>query len=54
VVVRVLRDLRDEGVIRTGRDGIELLLPDQLVDEQFFPRSSIVRVPRAGDPGSAR
>jgi len=37
VVVRVLRDLRAEGVIRTGHGGIELLLPDRLVDEQFYP-----------------
>jgi CRP/FNR family transcriptional regulator, cyclic AMP receptor protein len=45
VVVRVLRDLRAEGVIRTGRDGIELLQPDRLVDELFVPRPSVVRVP---------
>ena len=37
VVVRVLRDLRAEGVIRTGHGGIELLLPERLVDEQFYP-----------------
>lgn len=37
VVVRVLHDLRTEGVIRTSRNGIELLQPDRLVDEQFYP-----------------
>ncbi len=35
VVVRVLRDLRSEGVIRTSRDGIEILLPDRLIVELF-------------------
>ena len=35
VVVRVLRDLRSEGVIRTSRDGIEILLPDRLIAELF-------------------
>jgi CRP/FNR family transcriptional regulator len=38
VVVRVLHDLRNEGVIRTGRDGIEVLVPAALVDEQFPAR----------------
>ena len=28
VVVRVLHDLRSEGVIRTSREGIEILVPD--------------------------
>ena len=35
VVFRVLRELRSEGVIRTSREGIELLLPERLIDEQF-------------------
>ena len=35
VVVRVLRDLREEGVIGTGRGGIEVLLPDRLIVEQY-------------------
>ncbi len=35
VVVRVLHDLRSEGVIRTSREGIEVLVPERLVDEQF-------------------
>jgi len=39
VVVRLLRELRDEGLIRTGRDTIELLQPDRLHAETF-PRDS--------------
>jgi CRP/FNR family transcriptional regulator len=39
VVVRVLRALREEGLIRTRRDQIELLHPDRLVSETF-PRDS--------------
>jgi CRP/FNR family transcriptional regulator, cyclic AMP receptor protein len=35
VVVRVLRELRDEGVIRTGRAGIAILMPERLVVELF-------------------
>lgn len=35
VVVRVLRDLREEGVIETGRGGIEVLIPDRLIVEQY-------------------
>jgi CRP/FNR family transcriptional regulator len=35
VVVRVLRELREEGLIRTGRDEIELLQPDRLFAETF-------------------
>jgi CRP/FNR family transcriptional regulator len=38
VVVRLLRDLREEGLIRTGRDEIELLDPDRLHGETF-PRA---------------
>lgn len=47
VVVRVLRDLRSEGVIRTSRGGIELLLPERLIDEEYPARPS-----RARNPGS--
>jgi len=35
VVVRLLRDLREEGLVRTGRDEIELLEPDRLHGETF-------------------
>jgi CRP/FNR family transcriptional regulator len=35
VVVRLLRELREEGMIRTGRDEIELLQPDRLHAETF-------------------
>jgi CRP/FNR family transcriptional regulator, cyclic AMP receptor protein len=35
VVVRLLRELREEGLIRTGRDEIELLQPDRLHAETF-------------------
>ena len=35
VVVRLLRELRDEGLIRTGRDEIEILDPDRLHAETF-------------------
>ena len=47
VVVRVLHDLRAEGVIRTGRDGIEVIVPAALVDDQFPTRRSSARPPRA-------
>lgn len=30
VVVRVLRDLREEGAVRTGRDGITIRDPERL------------------------
>ena len=33
VVVRVLRDLREEGIVETGRVGIRLVAPHLLVDE---------------------
>jgi CRP/FNR family transcriptional regulator len=33
VVVRVLRELRQEGLIKTGRDSIELLQPERLLSE---------------------
>jgi CRP/FNR family transcriptional regulator, cyclic AMP receptor protein len=39
VVVRLLRELREEGLIRTGRDEIELLQPDRLHGETF-PREA--------------
>jgi CRP/FNR family transcriptional regulator len=39
VVVRLLRQLREEGLIRTGRDEIELLDPDRLHAETFPPGS---------------
>jgi hypothetical protein len=35
VVVRVLRELRTEGVIRTSRAGIVLVRPEELVLEVF-------------------
>jgi hypothetical protein len=35
VVVRLLRELREEGLVRTGRDEIELLEPDRLLTETF-------------------
>jgi CRP/FNR family transcriptional regulator, cyclic AMP receptor protein len=37
VVVRVLRDLREEGVVETGRGGIRLVAPHLLVDETRAP-----------------
>jgi CRP/FNR family transcriptional regulator, cyclic AMP receptor protein len=40
VVVRVLRELRTDGVVRTERDRIVLLDPDRLIQEQ------------GGNPGS--
>ena len=43
VVVRVLHDFRSEGVIRTSREGIEVLIPDALIDEQFPVSSSRAR-----------
>jgi hypothetical protein len=33
VVVRALRELRAEGLLRTGRDGIVLLDPERLAAE---------------------
>jgi CRP/FNR family transcriptional regulator len=35
VVVRALRELREEGLVRTGRDEIELLLPERLLCETY-------------------
>jgi CRP/FNR family cyclic AMP-dependent transcriptional regulator len=40
VVVRVLRDLRDEGIIRTSRAGIEVVEPEHLIVEQYPVRPS--------------
>jgi CRP/FNR family transcriptional regulator, cyclic AMP receptor protein len=34
VVVRILRELRSEGIVRTGRDRIVILDPDRLIQEQ--------------------
>lgn len=39
VVVRVLRELRNDALIRTRRDAIELLQPDRLLSETF-PRDA--------------
>jgi CRP/FNR family transcriptional regulator len=39
VVVRVLRDLREEGIIGTSRAGIMILVPERLVTELFPPPS---------------
>ena len=38
VVFRVLRELRSEGVITSSRAGIELVVPERLIDEQFPAR----------------
>lgn len=38
VVVRLLRELREEGLIRTGRDEIEILEPTRLLSETFSRR----------------
>ena len=43
VVVRVLHDLRSEGVIRTSRNGIEILQPERLIDEEFPAKPSLER-----------
>ena len=37
VVVRILRDLRAEGIVRTRRDEIAILDPQRLLDETFSP-----------------
>lgn len=50
VVVRVLRDLRDEGVIQTSRGGIEVLLPERLIVEQY-PMEQARRGPISGADG---
>ena len=59
VVVRVLRDLRSEGLVTTGRDRITILAPSALYAERFGPgepvgpRRPIVQPVRApqGDAG---
>lgn len=43
VIVRVLHDLRSEGVIQTSRDGIEILAPETLINEQYPVRPTRVR-----------
>lgn len=45
VVVRVLRDLRSEGVIRTSRQGIEVLIPGRLIDDVYPAEPSPARNP---------
>ena len=35
VVVRALREMREEGLLRTGRDEVELLMPERLAAEAF-------------------
>lgn len=40
VVVRVLRQLRDEGLIETGRDGIVIIDPERLVAEHGWNAGS--------------
>jgi CRP/FNR family transcriptional regulator, cyclic AMP receptor protein len=41
VVVRVLRELRQEGIIQTGRSGIAILAPERLAVEMFPSASAI-------------
>ena len=40
VVVRVLRELRQDGLVRTERDRIVLLEPDRLIQEQGWNQGS--------------
>jgi CRP/FNR family transcriptional regulator, cyclic AMP receptor protein len=42
VVVRTLRELREEGVLRTGRDGIIVVDPERLAAEAFGPAGTHV------------
>ena len=37
VVVRILRDLREDGLVTTGRDGITILDPGRLDAERVGP-----------------
>jgi CRP/FNR family transcriptional regulator, cyclic AMP receptor protein len=46
VVVRVLRELREEGYVNTGHGGIELLDPEQLSAEAY-PSSGGTKVPQS-------
>jgi CRP/FNR family transcriptional regulator len=39
IVVRILRDLREEGLVQTGREGVVLLDPARMYDETY-PRGS--------------
>jgi CRP/FNR family transcriptional regulator, cyclic AMP receptor protein len=43
VVVRVLRELRVEGIVATGRDGIRVRAPSRLYAERFALEASEVR-----------
>jgi len=45
VVVRVLRDLRTEDVIRTSRTEIEILRPERLIADLFATGTSARGVP---------
>ncbi len=47
VVVRILRDLRTEGLVATGRDGITVLAPARLYAERVGPEEP-------SEPGSVR
>jgi CRP/FNR family cyclic AMP-dependent transcriptional regulator len=48
VVGRVLARLREDGLVRTGEDGIELLEPARLAEEA---PAGVTKVTRQGDPG---
>jgi CRP/FNR family cyclic AMP-dependent transcriptional regulator len=41
IVVRILRDMRSEGLVRTGRGGVELLEPTRL-DAETYVRQAVV------------
>jgi hypothetical protein len=45
VVVRVLGDLRREGIVATGTGGIRILDPDRLAADVFVPPVTEVPVP---------
>ena len=45
VVVRILRDLREAGLVETGRDGVVLVAPERLVGESW-PRGAIAPAAR--------
>jgi CRP/FNR family transcriptional regulator len=44
VVVRVLRELREDGIVDTGRGGIRLVAPHELVDETRAVSERLVEV----------